>query len=141
MWQDYIHLAIEEMFEGVTPSSPIFDYAWINPGSGPYMHYWNEDKFGPLDMAAIQAKCEEIAARKVVPKQVSKAQALQALDNAGLYDQVVETIRNHQVRSVKIWFENANYWERYHPYIQMFGPEFNLTDDDIDDFFIAANQL
>ena len=113
----------------------------MDNGDGPSITFWNEDKFGPLDMDQIQERAEEIMNRKIVPKEISKAQALQALDDAGLYDSVVATISNHDVRRVKIWFDSANYWERYHPYIQMFGPEFDLTEDQIDDLFIAASKL
>jgi hypothetical protein len=140
MWQDYIHQAISELYD-VTETSPAFDYIWMNSDNGPFMHYWNEDKLGQLDMEAIQERCEEISIRKIVPKEISKAQALQALDDAGLYESVVATISNHDVRRVKIWFDSANYWERYHPYIQMFGPEFDLTEEQIDDLFIAASKL
>lgn len=141
MWHDHIHQAISELYQNITVVSPVLDYQWVNSDDGPNMVYWNEEKLGSLNLQEIQTLCEEIATRKIVPKTISKAQALQALDNVGLYESVVDTVSQFPVKSVKIWFDNANQWERDHPYIHMFGPQFNLTDDEIDDLFIAAAKL
>lgn len=80
-------------------------------------------------------------AAPAVPLMVSKAQAQMALFNAGLLDQLELVIAGHPYRPVRIWYESANMWERKNPYINLLGPELNLTDEQIDDLFIEAAKL
>lgn len=76
-----------------------------------------------------------------VPQSVSKAQGMMALYSAGLLGQLESLIANHPYPPVRIWFANANYWERSNPYIQSLGPELGLTEEDIDALFRAAALL
>lgn len=76
-----------------------------------------------------------------VPRQVSAAQAKMALFNVGLLDDLEAIVKDHPYRPVRIWYESANYWERKSPYVAALGPELNLTDEQIDDLFIAAAKL
>lgn len=70
---------------------------------------------------------------------VSAAQAKLALDAAGLLDDVEAMIAAHPVRAVRIWFADANVWERSHPYVSALGLEMSLDDDAIDGLFAAAS--
>lgn len=78
---------------------------------------------------------------KIAPAAVSKAQAQMALFNVGLLDDLEAIIKDHPYRPVRIWYESANYWERKSPYVAALGQELNLTDEQIDDLFIAAAKL
>ncbi len=75
------------------------------------------------------------------PVIVSSAQAVEALDRAGLLDAVEAAIAAHPLRSVRNWYERANVWERGHAYVQALGAEIGLTDEQIDALFIAAAKL
>lgn len=74
-----------------------------------------------------------------IPQAVSAAQAKLALDAAGILDDVEAMIAAHPVRAVRIWFADANIWERWHPYVAAFGLEMSLDDDDIDALFVVAD--
>jgi hypothetical protein len=73
-----------------------------------------------------------------VPSFVSSAQALLALDDAGLLPQVQALIGSHPVTAVRIWYERANFWERSNVYVQALAAELGLTDGEVDALFIAA---
>lgn len=75
----------------------------------------------------------------LIPAQVSAAQAKLALDAAGLLDGVEAMIAAHPVRAVRIWFVDANVWERSHPYVSALGLEMSLDDNAIDGLFAAAS--
>jgi hypothetical protein len=72
---------------------------------------------------------------------VSRAQAQLALYNAGLLDDLEALIASHPYRPVRIWYESANTWERSNPYVNLLGPELNLTDEQIDDLFLQASLI
>ena len=76
-----------------------------------------------------------------VPVAVTKAQGQIALFNADLLDDLEAAIAAHPYRPVRIWYESANVWERKNPYVNLLGPELNLTDEDIDRLFIEAAKL
>lgn len=69
---------------------------------------------------------------------VTRAQALMALYKAGILDQVKQKVAAHPLEEVRIWYENALNWTRFNPYVMAIGEEMNLTDEQIDDLFIAA---
>jgi hypothetical protein len=71
--------------------------------------------------------------------EVSAAQAKLALDAATILDDVEAMIAAHPVRAVRIWFADANAWERSHPYVSALGAEMSLDDDAIDGLFAAAS--
>ena len=83
---------------------------------------------------------EEIRADNPVPHSVTPAAAKMALFQAGIWSHVEEVIRDHPYAPVRIYFESAIEWRRDDPYIEMFGPEFGLTDEQIDDLFRQASQ-
>ena len=72
---------------------------------------------------------------------VSRAQAQIALYNAGLLDQLEATIASHPYRPVRIWYESANYWERGHPYVQALAVDMGLTEEQVDDLWLAATRV
>lgn len=74
------------------------------------------------------------------PSAVSAAQAKLALDAANILDDVEAMIAAHPVRAVRIWFTDANVWERWHPYVSALGLELSLDDDAIDALFVAADR-
>ena len=80
---------------------------------------------------------DEIAALNPVPEQVTSAQAVVILAEIGLLD-TVETIIKLYPRTVQIWFERANVWERNNPYVVGLGMELGLDDEQLDDLFRRA---
>lgn len=74
------------------------------------------------------------------PSEVSAAQAKLALYDAGRLEDVEAIVTTHPVRAVQIWFENANNWQRRHPYVPALDVEMSLEDDAIDALFIAADR-
>lgn len=75
------------------------------------------------------------------PSVVSASQAKIALLNAGLLDEVEAIVAAHPYRIVRIWYADANQWERGNPYVQALGVEMGLDDAAIDDLFIAASKV
>ncbi|MCX5581311.1 hypothetical protein [Kaistia terrae] len=92
-----------------------------------------------------------------VPSRVSAAQAKLALDavitfpgqeaeegvlvgRMTLLDDLEAVIAAIPVRAVRIWFADANVWERTHPYVSALALEMSLDDDAIDALFIAADR-
>lgn len=133
---EYVHIAIAE-----TNPDAFASHAYmfcLDENGEPYMGVWDEDRLGTLDLAAIEARCEEIALKGLVPAKVTRAQALMALYKAGLLQQVKDAVAAHPLEEVRIWFENSLNWERNNPYVLAIGMELELTDDQIDGLFIAA---
>lgn len=95
--------------------------------------------------AIVEAQAPPIAAYVAppprVPAKVSAAQAKLALDAAAILDDVEAMIAAHPVRAVRIWFADANVWERSHPYLSALGLEMSLDDDAIDALFVAADRF
>ena len=75
------------------------------------------------------------------PLVVSASQAKIALYNAGLLEQVKTLVGEHPYEPVRIWYADANQWERGHVYVQALGAELGLTAEDIDALFQAASLL
>ena len=75
------------------------------------------------------------------PTVVSASQAKIALYDVGLLETVKALVANHPYEPVRIWYADANQWERGHAYVQGLGAEIGLTDDDIDALFLAASLL
>lgn len=75
------------------------------------------------------------------PSVVSASQAKITLHNAGLLEQVKAIVAAHPYEIVRIWYSDANQWERGNPYVQALGVEIGLTDEQIDELFIAASAL
>lgn len=93
------------------------------------------------DLADVLADYGLTGPVPLVPSEVSAAQAKLALDAAGLLDDVEAVIAAHPVRAVRIWFADANVWERSHPYVAALGLEMALADVAIDELFAAAGRF
>ena len=76
-----------------------------------------------------------------LPSVVSASQAKIALYNAGLLEQVKTLVGAHPYEPVRIWYADANQWERGHVYVQALGAELGLTAENIDALFQAASLL
>ena len=100
-----------------------------------------DDAGRPDEWAAMLAwgAPAEYAAPPLTVTEVTAAQAKLAFDAAGLLDDVEAMIAAHPVRAVRIWFADANVWERSHPYVSALGAEMSLDDTTIDALFAAAS--
>lgn len=72
---------------------------------------------------------------------VSAAQAKLALYNAGLYGAVTEAVSQVGYEPIRIYFDNANEWERSHPHLMGLAAELSLTEEQVDALFESARQL
>lgn len=92
----------------------------------------------------IETGVEEIVevpdAAPVVPYSVSRSQALLALDNVGILDDAEALIMNGP-RSGQIEWDAATEFRRDHPLILAIGSSLGLSENDIDELFIAASNL
>lgn len=138
MWSDHIHYAIQELHPGALFG---LDYVFeAGPANEPILRTWDADKLGPFNMPVLKAKCLEIAARKIVPAEVTSAQAVVALQRRGLLSQV-ETVIADYPADVQIWYHRARTWQRNNPYVLGIAIELGLSDDEVDDLFIYAKTL
>jgi hypothetical protein len=70
---------------------------------------------------------------------ISKAQGKLALLDAGLLDQVEAVIAAHPYAAMRIWYSDANDWDRESPYVEALGLELGLDEKKIDDLFLKAS--
>ena len=90
-----------------------------------------------------KAEAEAAAIRdrqRSIPKVVSRFQAKAALAQAGLLDQVEAAISGGDAITKLAWEEAVEY-HRESPMIEGLAKSLGLTDDQIDDLFIAAGQI
>lgn len=83
---------------------------------------------------------------KVVPPAISRRQAKQQLLLSGLLDDVtagIEAIQDAtERRMVQIYWDDSQEFERSHPMLTSLGGSIlGLTDEQLDDLFIAASKL
>jgi hypothetical protein len=71
---------------------------------------------------------------------ITAAQAVVALDHVGLLDGV-ETAVALYPRTVQLWYQRAQVWERFNPYVMGIGLELGLADPQIDELFRYAATL
>lgn len=72
---------------------------------------------------------------------VTAYQAKMALEAAGLYTTVDEYVRASNNNQLVIAWDNATVFERNSPFIQSFGPELGLTDEEINTLFTEASKV
>lgn len=78
----------------------------------------------------------------VVPRSVSPYQARMALLNAGRLDDVEALMASPETNpSAKIAWEYATTWERNSAFIAALAPGLGLTEQQVDDLFVAAANL
>lgn len=75
----------------------------------------------------------------VVPQSVSKYQAKMALLEFGLFEQVESFVQQSTDLALKIAWNDASNFYRDNAFIASLAVQFNLTDQQVDDLFIAAN--
>ena len=75
-----------------------------------------------------------------LPIEVPIACALEALVDAGLYD-AIEAYFNARPMDEKIWFERATTVNKYNKFVQQVKVQFGWTDEQLDQLFIAAEQI
>ncbi|WP_182179340.1 hypothetical protein [Methylobacterium radiotolerans] len=87
------------------------------------------------------------AQAKIVPLSVTKAQAKIQLrrtpgaeDGKTLLDDVKAAVAAAG-GEVEIWFEDAQTWERQNPYVLQLGGSLDLSEQQIDELFIAAAKI
>lgn len=73
-----------------------------------------------------------------VPYAVSRAQALVALFEAGILADVEALVASHPYEVLRIWWANAQQFERNNPYLNALAVELGLTDEQVDNLFITA---
>lgn len=81
---------------------------------------------------------------KRVPPRVSPAQAEIALfnyDNGVLLERVNTLINEYPYEPLRIWWRKATFIAREHPYIMAMALELELSDEIVDDLFIAADKI
>lgn len=76
----------------------------------------------------------------VVPETVTPRQVRLLLLQQGLLDQV-ETLISQQDKATQITWEFAIEFRRNDPLLNNLAQQLNLTEDQVDQFFIAASQL
>lgn len=72
------------------------------------------------------------------PASVTPAQAKIILFENGLLDEVEALVAGHPYRPVSIWWSNAIQFDRGNAYLIALGIELGLTDEQMDEMFIAA---
>jgi hypothetical protein len=76
----------------------------------------------------------------ICPESITRFQALAALHNAGLLDAVITTV-NLAGGLTKIAFDNAQNFNRSSPTIAAIQTSINLTDEQLDNLFIAGSLI
>lgn len=77
-----------------------------------------------------------------VPRSVTRFQALAALDGARLLDDIEAWIaRPDTPRIVRLAWQNAQSFERSSPALHHIATVFGLTDEQLDQLFIAADRI
>jgi hypothetical protein len=76
---------------------------------------------------------------KFVPEFITKYQAKMALLEYDLFDQVEEYVKNSDNTALKIsWYDATNFY-RDNQFISSLAEQFGLTQEQVDDLFILAN--
>ncbi|KRB26338.1 hypothetical protein [Mesorhizobium sp. Root172] len=120
-------------------SSAAGAYVTDLPEAAGFTHILNEDEL--TDVLAAYGLLGPVVR---VPDRVSPAQAEIALfnfDNGGLLANVNAVIEAFPYEPVRIWWRKATYISRGHAYLQALAIEVGLTDEQVDDLFVAAAKL
>ena len=72
---------------------------------------------------------------------VTAYQAKMALEAAGLYDTVETYVRTSNNNQLVIAWDNATVFERNSNFIESFGPELGLSEEQIDTLFTEASKV
>ncbi len=110
----------------------ITDEQWREFVDNPGFRKWENGTVVPYEPPPVEPP---------FPSTVTAAQAKIALHNAGLLEQVKAVVAAHPYEIVRIWYGDANDWERGNAYVQALGVEIGLTDEQMDSLFIAASKI
>lgn len=97
------------------------------------------DVYGRIISGEAGAIAPYVEPPPAVPASVTRAQARVALYEAGLLAQVEAAVAAHPYEVVRIWWENALNIERANPYLVGLAIELELSEQQVDDLFIAAS--
>lgn len=106
---------------------------WIPAGDSDIGDLWDGENFTPAPPAPL-----------VVPESVTMRQARLALLGAGLLDDVdaaINAMPSPQKEAARISWEYSQEVQRHNGVVASLGPLLGLTDAQIDDLFLAAEQL
>lgn len=97
-------------------------------------------QFTPEEIAEIQAAAAAIP--RYVPQQVSRFQALAVLHLRGLLVGVKAMMADPATDPLTVLaFDSAQTFKRYSPMVMNMAQVLGLTDEQVDDLFIAASQI
>jgi len=154
MWHDNIHLAIQSLHPG---ASLVHDYTWMMGADGePFMKKWDEDKLGPLDLAAIEAEALRLASIVPVPQTITRRQCARelytlkmitgpemvAMTAAGTPPALIERVFK-ALPEADQWIARADFaadtYERSNPLLVGIMKASGATEAAIDEFFTKAS--
>lgn len=159
---NFIHQAIRELYPAADERSLARDYSWItlDPAQGPVMQSWDKAKLGPLDMAAIEAKCDEIASRGAsIPEIISDRQFAHGLwkQNVITYDEakafvtvgviptdmqaLISQMPAAQRQDAELLISGSKEFHRHHPTTIALAEAFGWTPEVTDEFWRFASTL
>lgn len=108
-------------------------------GNGPYIASWSHPSHARPTQAQLDAIVIDLDAPEV-PATVTPKQVRLILLQQGLLD-TVEAMIATQDKATQITWEFASVFERNNPLLKQLAVNLSLTDEQIDQFFIAAAQL
>lgn len=77
----------------------------------------------------------------VVPRSITKRQAMLQLNKVGLYEPLISMINETENIELKIEFEYTTVFDRNSQFIAAVAQSFNLSDEEVDNLFIEASKL
>ena len=132
---EYVHIAIAETHPDAFASH---SYMFCLDETGePHMAAWDEDRLGPLDLAAITARCEQIALVGIVPKTVTPLQIRKALRQTGLKADVDAYVATLDEEEREEWVY-CTVVRRDHAVLNAGAMALGKTSADLDDLFRLA---
>jgi hypothetical protein len=119
---------------------PLAVYGWPDGATSMDDIDWRDERPKPT-----QAEIDQVAALPVVPPQVTRRQARQALLLAGLLDAVQPAIDGladpMQRRLMQIEWDDAQSFDRHRPSLLALAARIGLSDSQLDALFVQAAAL
>lgn len=153
MWYNNIHAAIQSLYP---TALRVHDWLWVSHPDGPRMDYWNTDKLGKLNLAAIEAEALRLASIIPVPKTITRRQCARelytlkmisgpemvAMTATGTPPAVIETVFSKMPEASQ-WVARADFaadtYERSNPLLVGIMTASGASSTDIDNFFREAS--
>lgn len=105
---------------------------------------WGAPELVEMTPEEIDAHLNPPPPPPVVPKQVSRAQGKAALIAAGFYEPVqsyIDSLEGIEKEIAIIAFNETNTWRRNSPFLTQVASALSLTEEDLDNLFISAEQF